>query len=468
MKYTLEEAHQIQLKGDLELAERIYTSILNENPNHWLCQFFFATLYLQTNRNGLAIALLEAAARVKPQMPEIWNNLGTAYKRENYNERARACLLRAVSLKRETDALNNLSTIYINEGEPERAEKWAEQAIKESDSNAFAHWNYSLSLLEQGKFKEGFKEYAWGLKSKDRRNRDYHAPFWNGEKKKNVVIWGEQGVGDEIMFASCIPDLKRVSKRVIFDCHPRLKNLFERSFNIKCYPTRKEDDIPWVWDEKIDYKLPIGNVPQFFRKEAKDFPGKPYLKADPELVKEKRAKLEALGPGPYIGISWHGGKKKTRNDLRSIPLKQWGEILEQDVTYVSLQYTKEHEQEGRDHGLHILPEVYEHDYDQTAALVMALDLVISVNTSVVHLGGAMGQTVWCLTPTRRAWRYYEPEPGRMVWYDSVKLFSQVKDNWEPALDSLFRALMLFCESHSNSSNPGATGDSHPLKAVDHA
>lgn len=466
--YTLKEAHEIQLKGDFPLAEQIYTTLLNDHPDHWLCLFFLGTLYLQTHRNGLAITMFKRASQIKPQSPEIWNNLGTAYKRENFNDESFRCLLRANSLNSDADTLNNLATIFVNEGEPHKGEHYSIASIEKQPDNAFSHWNYSLLLLEQGKYKEGFKEYAWGLRSKDRQNRDYNCAFWKGEKNKTVVVWGEQGVGDEIMFASCIPDLKKKSKRVIFDCHPRLKGLFERSFGITCYGTRKEQEIPWIWEESIDYKIPIGGIPQYFRKSLSDFPGKPYLKADPEKVKVIREKLHSLGPGPYIGISWVGGKKKTRNDLRSIPLDKWGEILKQNATYISLQYTKENVDEGKRHGLHILEEVFAHDYDETAALVDALDLVISVNTSVIHLCGALGVDCWCLTPTKRAWRYYEPSPGKMVWYDSVKQYSQEGDSWDETLNTLNQDLIEFCGSQKTVVDPGPTGGPHLLTEVSNA
>lgn len=456
-KYTLEQAHKIQMDGDLALAEQIYTAILSNHPDNWLCTFFLGTLYLQTHRNGLAVIMFERAGQLHPQSPEIWNNLGTAYKRENFNEEARKALLRSRSLNVDADNLNNLATIYINEGEPEKGERWARLAVKEDPESTYAHWNLSLTLLEQGKWQEGFKEYSWGLRSKDRRNRDYNAALWRGQKNKSVVVYGEQGIGDEIMFASCIPDLKKLSKRVVFDCHPRLIGLFERSFGIKCYPDRKKDEIPWIWKENLDYKIPIGGLPQFFRKTDKDFPGKPYLKPDPDMVKDVRTRLESLGPGPYIGVSWYGGKKKTRNDLRAVPLEKWGEILKQDAQYISLQYTKDHIKEAQEHGLHVIKDVFEDNYDYNAALVCALDLVISVNTSIVHLAGALGQECWCLTPTRRAWRYYEPKPGKMVWYNSVKQYSAINDDWEPALNRVHDDIQRFCEAHSTDSVPGSVG-----------
>ena len=228
-KMNLKQVHEdVHLKGNYPQAEQMYMSILDEHPDNWLCLFFLGTLFLQTNRNGLAIQCFERAAFHKPHLAEVWNNLGTAYKRENHNERAKVCFLRSSLLKKDAETFTNLSTVFINEGCPDFGARYSDLSIKMSPNNIQGHWNRSLILLEQGKYGEGFDEYFWGLRSKDRINRDYNAPIYRGEEGKRVVVWGEQGIGDEIMFASIIPDLMRRSSGVILDCHPRLKGLFER------------------------------------------------------------------------------------------------------------------------------------------------------------------------------------------------------------------------------------------------
>jgi len=435
MSFTLEEAHERQKRGQFQEAEQMYTALLEDHPDHWMTLFFLGTLYLQTNRNGLALQMFKVALQTKPNSPELWNNIGTAYKRMNCNDEAKKALLRCASMVDDADAYSNLSTIFINEGCPEHGLKFSDKALEVDNKHYQAHWNRSLLLLEMGRYEEGFEQYFWGIRSKDRITKDYNCGYWKGQKNKNVVVYGEQGIGDELMFASCLPDLIKDSKNVIFDCHPRLIGLFERSFGVKCYPTRKDLNTDWHWDENIDYKTPIGNLPHAYRKSIKSFPGKPYIKVDPEKVKAMRAKLEELGPGPYIGVSWYGGKKKTRVDLRSMPFEKMMDIFK-DLPFtpqlVSMQYTKDHEIEAVKAGIpHWGDILYAPDYEETAALAQALDLVISVNTSLVHLCGAIGQEVWVATPQKCAWRYYSPDNKSMPWYGSATIYKQeVPGEWE--------------------------------------
>jgi len=147
--------------------------------------------------------------------------------------------------------------------------------------------------------------------------------------------------------------------------------------------------------------------------------------------------LSELGPGPYIGISWLGGARQTRRQLRSIPLAQWQPLLSNRAVFVSLQYGDCGDEIAdffAQNGIRI-----QHwadslaDYDETAAMVYALDMVISVCTAVVHLAGALGKPVWVLTPTTAEWRYLD-RGERLPWYPSAKLFRQMEgESWQVVL-----------------------------------
>jgi ADP-heptose:LPS heptosyltransferase len=292
-----------------------------------------------------------------------------------------------------------------------------------------------------GKWEEGFKEYEWGFESGDRQRRIYSnppelVPEWDGSPGHRVVVYGEQGIGDEIMFASAIPDLKKDCE-VVFDCHPRMVNLFERSFKVICYGTRKDNELHWPKHEPLTARVSIGSLFKFYRSNG-EFPKAPYLKPDPDLVASYRARLEALGPGPYVGIGWQAGTKATRQDLRSIKLKSFNDMIDTAGTFVSLQYTagsgakaqRYREQTGR--VVHHWDDVVEtgpdeenrytgYNYDHTVALVAALDLVIVPNTAVVHVCGAIGKECWTITPAAPAWRY-QLSGDEMPMYSSVRQF----------------------------------------------
>ncbi|MCG3772747.1 MAG: hypothetical protein JW384_03966 [Nitrosomonadaceae bacterium] len=167
------------------------------------------------------------------------------------------------------------------------------------------------------------------------------------------------------------------------------------------------------------------------------------MRPDPKKVSLWRKKLADMGGGPYIGISWRGGTHSTRRQLRSIPLSQWKPILTHPGKFISLQYgeCKEDLAQAEEAGFRIQnwPEAIE-NYDETAALVAALDLVISVCTAVVHLGGALGKPVWVLTPAVAEWRYLS-QGERLPWYPSVRLFRQRLDtDWSEVIASVAQSL----------------------------
>jgi hypothetical protein len=197
-----------------------------------------------------------------------------------------------------------------------------------------------------------------------------------------------------------------------------------------------------IAERGIDVAIPAGSVPRFIRRGLDDFPRhQGYLKAEPERVASWRERLNQLGPGLKVGIAWAGGVRKTRRALRSIPLERWLPILQTPaVHFASLQYTADAGSTvaafRAQHGVRV-----EHwneaigDYEETAALVCALDLVISVCTAVIHLGGALGRPVWVLAPYSPEWRYGFTG-DTMPWYPSVKIFRQPAfGEWEPVISS---------------------------------
>jgi tetratricopeptide (TPR) repeat protein len=381
-------------------------------------------LYCEQERYGLAIHFLEAAAKTLKEA-DVYTNLGLSYKKVHQVQKAREWFEKSIQENPTAESLCNYSAMFIECGEDQKCMDLCEQSIAKKPDLNMAHWNLSIGLLGNGKWERAWDEYEWGLKEPSlRENRDLAGvPYWNGEEG-TVLVYGEQGMGDEIMFASMLPDLLKTNK-VVFECHTRLENLFRKSFpQIKVYGTREEREKPaWVSGEKIDYRISIGSLGKFYRRTQDSFPGAPYLKADP-LPKGNKFR---------IGISWTGGGiKPGRVAKRTVPLVYWQSILNTlDVEFVSLQYTdcaKDLELvNGMGHDIKIMDEYAKaHDYYETARLVASCDLVISVCTSVVHLAGALGVPCWVMTPKWPAWRYQNT--GRMPFYRSVRLYRQPSED----------------------------------------
>jgi len=407
------------------------------------------TLFLETGRIGLAISFLHRAAAMTPQA-DILCNLAIAYKQSGQHDKTFEYFKKAVKNNPSAEILGNYAGLWVNYGTPEEAIKQANKALKLDKDCHMAHWNKALALLEKGEWKEAWEEHEWGLKNKVRTDRHKDLPYWDGTSGKTILVYGEQGIGDEIMFASMLPDLMK-ENTVILESHKRLKHLFEESFpGLIVYGTREDPEITWQNDHQFDYRVSIGSLGRWFRQEKKDFPGTPYLTVNDKDLVQRGAKMR-------VGLSWTGGLKPGRIAARSVPIQLWGSILEQDCEFVSLQYTdcaKDIEETEQLYGIKIkqFDEIKADDYYETAKLVNSCDLVISCCTSVIHLAGALGVPCWVMVPNKPAWRY--GVKGGMRWYRSVRLYRQPegsKEMWLAVVEKIAQDLAELRQEESCSS-----------------
>jgi hypothetical protein len=258
------------------------------------------------------------------------------------------------------------------------------------------------------------------------RNPD--EPTWNGEKGQKVIIYGEQGIGDEICFASMIPDATKDVK-VIIDCDKRLKGLFTRSFpDCKVYGTRTDKKLDWDKEDRdFGASISMGELGKFYRNSEAEFPGTPYLKACPERTAAWKAYFATLQK-PVIGIAWTGGTWLNASKYRNAPLDKWGPIFDFPAHFVNLEYKPA---ETKGFPVHTYPwATLTKDYDDTAALVAACDMVICMQTSVGHLAAGLGIPTWVMVPTQSQWKYGKFET--MPWYSCMKVYQQ-KTDWEEVI-----------------------------------
>jgi hypothetical protein len=413
-----DKACALHLKRDFEGAEKLYDELLTQNPGNPGLLATVGTMYCKMGKYGLAICLLEYAAKLGFRQSDVLSNLGLAYKFSGQREKSMKYFEESIKKDPSGEVLANYSALFVESGQDEKCRQICKRAIDLAPEHPLSHWNLSLSLLADGHFDTGWDEYEWGLKPQGLRvDRALGGkPEWDGVSRGTVAVYGEQGIGDEIMFASMLPDLQRTNP-VVLECHTRLKTLFEKSFGVKCFGTREDLDPEWAKTEDFDYRISIGSLGKFYRREKSSFPGTSFLKAEP-LPKGKKFR---------VGISWTGGGQKLgRVQKRSVPLSWWKSILGvKDVEFVSLQYTECEEDlkliEALGFPVKRMDEyVKAEDYYETARLVASCDLVITICTSVVHLAGALGIPCWVMTPKFPAWRY--GNTGPMPWYKSVRLY----------------------------------------------
>lgn len=345
-----------------------------------------------------------------------------------------------------TDAINNFGILNRDMGRYSEAREYFSKALRIDSNHYGAQWGISLCYLLAGEYEKGWPCYEMRVHCDDYSTRTFDLPRWHGEEiNGGLLITSEQGLGDEIMFSSCVPEAVFGKEDVILECSPKLEALFSRSFPqarvIGRAPTLQND---WIKEfSGLEKTVPIGSLPKIFRKNLTDFPShKGYLRADANKVEYWRKRLESLGRKPKVGISWHGGVKKTKSALRSIPLVDWAPVFTQPYEFISLQYTdfsNEIADQYKYQGvvIHHWDDAIE-NYDETAALVAALDLVISVQTAIVHLAGALGKQTIAMISAAPEWRY-RAEGDSMPWYPSVHLVRQRQlYDWQEVMDDVSR------------------------------
>jgi tetratricopeptide (TPR) repeat protein len=409
--------------------------------------FYIGYALMKTRRFGLAYNIFRRAAQLNPSKPELWNNMGMCHQETWDLDAAEDCFKEA--LKKNPNyyqALENLALISVNRCHPEEALKWLAKVDQIGKSSLDSKDTRAMALLMKRDW-SGWKLYRETVgTTKQREIRTYNdpeEPMWNGESG-SVVVYGNQGIGDEIAFASCIPDASRKAD-IIIDCDARLAGLFKRSFpEARVYGTRFVNEREW--DHQIDYSIASDCLPAMFREKDEDFPGTPFLKADPERRLQWRALFDTFKK-PVIGIAWSGGLKITGSNKRSLPLEAFLPLFKSiDATWVSLEYkdkSEEIEELELEHGIKILDyprATRAQDYDDAAGLVAELDLVVSVTTAVVHLSGALGKECWCIAPNKPRF-FYGVKGDDLPWYRSVKMFRQAKDGTWP-LEELTTKLRL--------------------------
>ena len=464
-------ADLLRMGGRLEEAEGALREALSLDPESPAALVALAMVLRECDKTNAAIQALEEALRIEPGHAQALQLLGDTFRYADRIAEAEQSYRRGLKARPgDTSLLVGLALVLGDQVRYAEALTCIDQALKREPNSgrvlaarallldltgrwqeaeeAFAAaaaaepddidigFSRAASRLRHGNFAEGWKDFELRRKGENFVGRYRQFPFaeWQGEplEGKGILVYPEQGLGDEIMYASCIPELVSRARHVSLECDPKLGALFARSFP-HCTVTPRPRTMANDWVNQLsprpDYQVPIGSLPLQFRASPELFPEhRGYLVADPAKVAAWSARLEALGPGRKIGLSWRGGVGHTGKARRSLTLEQLRPILETaGAHFVNLQYTDAREELAelaKRHRIkvHHWQEAID-DYDETAALVCALDRVVTVCTSLVHLTGALGRAAIVMVPYGSDWRY-GAQGDRMRWYPSVRLVRQ--------------------------------------------
>lgn len=433
-------------QGNLEESRTYIEQAIACQPDNpkFICDL--GVIYVDMEKVEEAIHCYHQAIEIQPDYAVAYTNLGHTLINQRREQDALEPILIAHALDpAQIEALINLSKIYYARGNIPAAHRAAKRILRlEPDNHAvlvFLFWHYAL----YGKFGKAWPIYHYRFSlagGAEVKYRDFHLPNWQGEPlaDKSIQVIAEQGLGDQIMFLSCLPELSAITSKVYVECDPKLQGLFQYSFpGVSFFGTqyKAEENIMEIADARPDCQTHMGDLPVYFRPNLNSFDqvvAYPYLVASPEKIAYWQAQLATLPNAINIGISWRGGVKKTRSYLRSIGLENWQPILQlPNINFINLQYgdcQAELEACQSSTGVNVQhwPEMIA-DYQETAALLCNLDLVISVCTSVIHLAGALAVPTWVLVPSSPEWRYMA-HGERMPWYPSVRLCRQgVDEEW---------------------------------------
>lgn len=404
-------------------------------PDHGLAFSNLALAYRDAEKLDQAIGAAKRAVELKSESSRIWVVLGDVLIDAGAFEESEQALQRASALNRSDHTVHvALGKLYASWGRHAEAERAYREALTLAPGNPEAEGGLGQLDLLLERFDVGWDRYEARRRSETAPVRAFPFLEWDGSDPDGltILVHAEQGLGDLILFASCLPEVIDRAGHVVIETYPRLARLFQRSFPGATVIGRDVSDPGLDWLQPlspIDRHIASGSLPRLLRRETVRFPSRAgYLRADPDLVSEFRHRLSALGSPPVIGITWRGGLARSAGTQRSVDLKELLLALAPlDVLLVSLQYGEvgsEIETAVNVTGvpLHHWPESLI-DQDDAAALTLAVDAVVTVCQTQAHLTGALGQRGCVLVPANPNWRYGSVQPT-MRWYPSLHLARQ--------------------------------------------
>lgn len=410
----VKQAEQFLSQGHFQQALDLYDLALTTNPDDVHLRYCVASLYSELYKSGIAISILKSVLKEQPKHAQAWNNLGIAYKNSGQWDLAHEAYSKSLELNYEANTLVNMSGLFINNATPLDAIKWAEKGLKLMPSSPQLRNHRALGTLESGNLKEGFVQYDARFKLPGWSDRGYQGPLWDGKPVKKLLIHGEQGLGDEILFMTAFDRAKQRAEEIIVECAVRLVPIFSQ-LGVKCYGTKEE---VLKAGETWDAWIPMGSLFSRVGFEQKD----PYLKVTKPYPKGEKFR---------IGLSWRGGTVQTHEHLRNFQIDWWRPLLEHDAEFISLQYGPAAgmaKQLGLPHDQAAID-----DFERLTGMIGSCDLVISVANTTVHQAAAIGTPVWCLTPSKPSWQF-QLSGEKMPFYSVPELIRQAPgEDWRSVI-----------------------------------
>lgn len=435
-------------QGRLDDAVRGYGRALMLNPRIADAYNNLGVALRAQGKYAASVASYRRSLALKPGNPGVYSNMGNALRELGRVEESRVAHERAVAMAPESaEAVYNLGLVFRDLNDLEQAIGCFDRAIKLRPDHVEAHWDRALILLHMGRLEDGFREYEWRWRLDQSQPRNFEQPQWDGSDLtgRTILVHQEQGFGDMIQFARYLPQLKEKGATVVVECQAELARLFTMMGAVD------KVVIQGGAEPAFDTYLPMLSLPRVLGTTLDTVPARvPYL-TPPEIHG-----LHLAAPAGHlkVGISW-AGKPSHRNDRnRSVGLDRFIDLAgEAGMSFFSLQKGPSAEQLTELSCDALIEDVSlkVQDFADTAVVLSQLDLVITVDTAIAHLAGAMGRQVWVALPFAPDWRWMQDRDDS-PWYPTMRLVRQQRPgDW----DGVFNRLRLMLEEVSRSRQPAA-------------
>ena len=416
-------------QGKLEEAEACYREAVRLNPGYAEAHNNLGNVLREQGKLEEAEACCREAVRLNPGCSETHNNLGIVLNEQGKLTEAEACYREALRLKPGyVDAHSNLGIILEHQGMVGEAEVCCREALRRNPSHAEAHLNLGIHWLLQGNFAQGWPEYEWRRQTKDNLRHALPPPSWDGGALdgQTILLQTEQGAGDAFQFVRYARLVKAKGGQVVLQCQPALARILGSCPGVDQVVTAGTP-LP-----RTHVAASLLSLPMLCKTTLETIPAEvPYVAVDPARVNSLRAHLAVI-PGFKVGICWQGSPTFKRDRFRSVPLASFAPLAEvPGVCLVALQRGPGLEQIAQQRESLNIVNLPGRTADSaegwldTAALIQALDLVVSVDTAVVHLAGALAAPVWVALPYMPDWRWLLDQEDS-PWYPTLRLFRQRK------------------------------------------
>ncbi len=427
-------------RNEVDAAIACYQKAISLQPTYADAYANLGSALTRKGQMDEAIAACRKAISLQPTGAPGYNNLGVALADRGDLESAIAAYRKAIELKSDySDAHSNLCNAYAAIGESHKAIRAGQLAVKFAPHSVQAHWNLAVVLLRAGQFEAGWEEYEWRWAAYRRRGSlRFCDPSWDGSSLdgRTILLHAEQGLGDAIQFARYVPLVAQLGGKVIFECPPELFELF-KSLDGGAELIANGSTLP-----HYDLHCPLMSLPRALKTRLDSIPANvPYLVADSHRVEAWKSIVKDSENRLKIGLAWAGKPTHTNDRNRSIDLSQLAPLSDCGAAFHSLQKVPLPARPPA--GLELIDHANPiKDFAETAALIANLDLVVTVDTSVAHLSGALGKPTWVLLPHLADWRWLTHRTDS-PYYPTMRLFRQrAPGDWSAVIQEVVEALRI--------------------------